>query len=195
VARNEKRRLVSEYLDRIEPDRVWDLGANTGEFSRLAAERGAFTVAFDLDPACVEVNYLESTRRGATQVLPLVIDLTNPSPAAGWHHRERMSLLDRGPADVVLALALIHHLAIAGHIPLEDLAAFFHQAGRWLIIEFVPEDDPQAARLLAARGQAAAAYDRVRFERSFLEDFDVCQSDPIAGSARVLYLMRRRERA
>ena len=118
-----KQQLVAGFLDRMrpKPKMVWDLGANTGLFSRLASNRGMATIAFDQDPACVEENYQVCRQRGEPNILPLLIDLTNPSPNLGWHSRERMSLLERGSPDAILALALIHHLAIANNLPLSLL--------------------------------------------------------------------------
>ncbi len=183
---------VAGYLDRVRPASVWDLGANTGLFSRLAGERGIPTVSFDLDPSCVERNYREAKQRGETKVLPLLLDLFNPSPATGWQNGERLSFLERGPADLVMALALIHHLAIAGELPLERIAEFFHQAGGWLVIEFVPPDDPQASRLLETRRGQHHDYDSDRFERCFQIYFDIVASEQVENSGRILYLMRRR---
>ena len=128
AALDEKARLVASFLERIAPRTAWDLGANTGRFSRIAADRGASTVAFDVDPGVVERNYREGSRREEQNLLPLVIDLTNPSPALGWQSSERLSLVDRGPADVVLALALVHHLAIANNLPLSRIVEFLHRS-------------------------------------------------------------------
>ena len=116
-----KEQLVGELLDRVQPKVVWDLGANTGTFSRIAVARGARTISFDMDSACVERNYLRCKREDDTKLLPLVLDLSNPSPAIGWAHSERFSVAERGPGDVVLALALVHHLAIANNVPLVDV--------------------------------------------------------------------------
>lgn len=187
-----KRDLVAEFLALVAPATVWDLGANDGTFSRLAADRGAFTVAADVDPAAVEHNWRRVRAHRETALLPLLADLTNPSPALGWDHAERASLLDRGPADCVLALALIHHLAISNNVPLDRLATFFARAGRALIIEFVPKGDSRVQRLLATREDVFTGYDRAGFEAAFATRFDVQKVAPIAGSERVLYLMRRR---
>ena len=111
-----KKRIVGGFLDRSAPSKVWDLGANTGMFSRIVSGKGIRTVAFDGDPAAVEGNYLSCRERGETNLLPVLMDLTNPSPSIGWSNKERLSLLERGPADTVLALALIHHLAIANNV-------------------------------------------------------------------------------
>jgi len=134
-----KAELVSAMLESIKPSSVWDLGANDGRYSRLASDRGIQTVACDIDPVAVEKNYLQARESKDDNLLPLLIDLANPSPALGWDHEERASLADRGPADAVVALALIHHLAIGNNVPLERIAAFLARLGSHLIIEWVPK--------------------------------------------------------
>ncbi len=186
-----KQDIVSRYLDATSPKSVWDLGANTGVFSRLAADRGAFTVAFDSDPAAVERNYLECRQTGKRSVLPLLADLTNPSPAIGWANEERPSLLRRGQPDAVLALALVHHLAIANNLPLAKIAAFLSRVCRFLIIEFVPKTDSQVQRLLATREDIFADYTQRAFEAEFGRLFKLRDSAPITGSQRTLYLMEK----
>lgn len=189
-----KQQLVGEHLDRIhpKPDMVWDLGANTGRFSRLAANRGMATVAFDQDPACVERNYRDCRQEGIANLLPLWVDLTNPSPNLGWQGRERMSLLERGSPDVVLALALIHHLAIANNLPLSRLAGFFGDLCRSLIIEFVPKTDSQVQRLLASREDVFPGYTQDVFEQAFRRYFEIRAVSKIRQSERTLYRMERR---
>jgi len=185
---------VCEFLDHIRPHTVWDLGANTGLFSRLASRQGIFTVAFDIDPGAVERNYLRCVAERETNLLPLVLDLTNPSPSIGWNTQERMSWLDRAPADTILALAVIHHLAIANNIPLEQLAKFFSQLGHWLIIEFVPKSDSQVQRLLATRDDIFPEYTEAGFEQTFLRFFIRHAAERIRGSDRILYLMEARQK-
>jgi ribosomal protein L11 methylase PrmA len=192
AAMGHKERVVAAYLDRAGPKSAWDLGANTGRFSRSAASRGTATVAFDSDPACVELNYREVVRSGEPGLLPLLLDLTNPSPATGWLNRERASLLERGPADLVLALALVHHLAIANNLPLASVVEFFRRVGRRAIVEFVPKDDPQVARLLASRKDVFPDYHRHEFERCLRSSFEIEDSEPLPGSGRILYLLRGR---
>lgn len=184
--------LVGEILDDLHPTTVWDLGANTGRYSRLATDRGASTVAFDVDPACVERNYRDVVAEGRTDLLPLWIDLANPSPALGWDHHERASLIDRGPADLALALALVHHLAISGNIPLDRIALFLKRACRSLVIEFVPKEDSQVQRLLRSREDVFPDYHRDGFESAFAEHFAIQRAEPIVDSTRTLYLMRAR---
>lgn len=187
-----KERVVSGYLDRVDPRRVWDLGANTGRFSRLASERSISTIAFDVDVDCVEANYQEVKRRSDRFLLPLELDLFNPSPASGWANRERASLFDRGRPDLVLALALVHHLAFTGNQPLESIAGFFEGLAPWLAIEFVPPDDPQVARLRQAVDGVHHRYDQGHFEACFSRGFELTSREPILDSGRILYLFRRR---
>jgi hypothetical protein len=103
-----------------------------------------------------------------------------------------MSLMDRGPADLAMALALVHHLAIANNVPLPRLADFFHEVGRWLLIEFVPKSDPMVVRLLATREDIFPTYTDEGFQEAFAERFTLQRREPIPGSDRVLYLMRAR---
>ncbi len=194
AALEHKKRLVSEMLDKVTPvpTSVWDLGANTGMFSRIASSQGMSTVSFDLDPAAVEGSYLESVAKKETNILPLVLDLTNPSGGIGWANQERLSLVERGPADVALVLALIHHLAISNNLPLGQIADFCAQICRSLIIEFVPKSDSQVQKLLSSREDIFEEYDQQHFEHEFGALFDIQQAEPIMDTARVLYLMTNR---
>ena len=192
AAQADKRRIVGEYLDRARPASLWDLGANTGEFSRLASSRGISTIAFDVDPSAVEANYRSVRREGEKSLLPLLMDLTNPSPAQGWRHEERQALVARGPADAVMALALVHHLAIGNNVPLPQLAGFLAALGRWLIIEFVPKSDSQVRRMMAAREDIFTDYTREGFEQAFGVFYHLHLASQIAESDRTLYLWEQR---
>ena len=185
-----KKDAVIGYLNRIEPEILWDLGANTGIFSRLASNQGIYTVAFDIDPAAVEKNYRQMKSKAERNLLPLLLDLTNPSPAIGFENRERMSLQERGPTDAILALAIIHHLAISNNVPLARIAKYFSRLCRALIIEFVPKSDSQVQRLLATREDIFPQYTKDDFEREFARHFIIEDSSNIADSERTLYLMR-----
>ena len=186
-----KKQVVDDYLGQIKPSVVWDLGGNTGVFSRIASDQGALTVSFDIDPAAVELNYRAAVEKKEPRLLPLVIDLTNPSPSIGWQNQERMSVLERGPADATMALALIHHLAISNNVPLESLADFLAQVAPWLIIEFVPKTDSQVQRLLARRQDIFPDYHQDGFLQAFSKVFTIGQSVQILDSERQLFLMER----
>lgn len=185
-----KTEVVAGFLDRVRPSTVWDLGANTGVFSRLASARGATTIAFDIDPAAVEKNYRAGRRDDERKLLPLRLDATNPSPGIGWEHLERSSLSDRGPADLVLALALVHHLAIGNNAPLDRIARMLARLGWWLVIEFVPKEDSQVRRLLSSREDIFDGYDAGGFEDAFSRYFHIEARAEIEGTQRTLYLMK-----
>ncbi len=188
----EKERLVGEFLDQARPKLAWDLGGNTGRFSRLAAARGAQVVCWDIDPGCVEANYRHVRQHGETGILPLQLDLTNPSPGLGWANAERDALADRGPADVAMALGLVHHLAISNNVPLDRVVAYFARLARTLIIEFVPRQDSQVQKLLATREDVFPGYDQAGLERALAPHFTIGRREPIPGTARTLYLATRR---
>ena len=192
LAFKDKKRIVGEFLETLNPKTVWDLGANTGEFSRLASQKGAEIISFDIDPMTVEENYLEIKKKGEKNLLTLVMDFTNPSSGLGWENEERMSLTERGPVDAVMALALVHHLAISNNVPLSRIAEYFSKLGRHLIVEFVPKTDTQVKKLLATRKDIFPAYEQTSFEKEFSQYFVVNRRENIADSERLLYLMKKK---
>lgn len=187
-----KKAIVARLIDHVGPRSVWDLGANTGLFSRLASERGIDVVAFDVDPAAVERNYRQVRSREERNLLPLVQDLTDPSAAIGWNNSERYSLAERGPTDLVLALALVHHLAIGNNVPLPMFAAGMARLGRHAVIEWVPKTDPKVQMLLASREDVFPTYHRDGFEEALGAHFEILSRDPIGGTERQIYLLRSR---
>ena len=188
----DRRTRVAEWLGRMRPATLLDLGANTGAMSRLASGLGIPTVALDADPVCVDTAWREARAAGDAHLLPLVVDLTNPSPALGWANEERAPISERFRAEAVMALALVHHLAVASNVPLPRVARWLSGLGEQLLIEFVPKSDPKVRRLLAAREDVFPDYSREGFERAFAAYFETLEIAPLRGSERVLYRMRRR---
>lgn len=188
-----KKKLVQEFIKEASPKTVWDLGANTGVFSRLASDNGINTIAFDIDPVAVEKNYISIKKNNEENILPLLLDLTNPSPAIGWGNIERENLKGRDLPDAILALALIHHLAISNNVPLVNIAKYFSDLGRYLIIEFVPKGDSQVKRLLSTRKDIFLDYYSEGFEKAFTEYYTIIKKNSIPQSDRVLYLMEKRQ--
>lgn len=173
---NEDVSIKSEYVKRIvariKPKMVFDLGGNTGEFSFIAASLGAFVVSIDGDPACTELIYQKlSNKKGGLSILPLTMDLANPSPGLGWNNLERPSLKERGSADLVLALALIHHLVFSNNIPLMMIAEWLSSMTDNLIVEFIPISDPMVRKLLMNRGDEYLPYSEEVFLHSFNKYF------------------------
>lgn len=187
-----KKKVVKTLLNTVSPSpkMVWDMGANDGTFSELAAKLGAYTIAFDIDHQAVEAGYKKDRKGLDDLVLPLTQDLSNPSPALGWAHKERSSLEQRGPADVVIALALIHHLAIGNNTPLNDIASFFRSISKNLIIEFVPKGDSKVEILLRNRVNQFDDYDAEHFEKAFERQFKLVNKLAVADSRRVIYLYK-----
>lgn len=188
-----KAEIVREMLALVGGRTAWDLGANTGAYSALAAEAGYRVIAFDQDAASVEAHWRRVRGGGNPAILPLVVDLTNPSPALGWGLRERRSFIERADADVVMALALIHHLAIGNNVPLGAIADLFARLAPRAIVEFVPKDDPMTRHLLAAREDIFDSYTLDGFREAFGARFRIVREAPITDSPRTLLLLERRE--
>lgn len=192
AATRAKEAAVSSALAAIGGDRAWDLGANTGRYSRIAADLGYGVVAFDVDPAAVERAWLALRAAGDGRILPLLGDLADPSPALGWANVERRSLLERARADVTLALALVHHLAIGRNVPLKMIAELLARLAAHAIVEFVPREDPMVRRLLASRRDVFEDYGEDGFRAAFEARFEVVAVTPIEGSPRSVWHFRRR---
>ena len=189
-AMKSKENLVRKYLKTVKPKLVWDAGADDGRFSKISAELGVLTISFDNDHSVIERNYLESGKNKDDKILPLFIDLVKPTPAIGWDNLERESFFERSHPDIILALALIHHLAIANNLPLPMIAEFFAKHSSNLIIEFVPKEDSQVRLLLTAREDIFPDYDIDNFEKEFSKYFQIKSKSKVDGSDRVIYLMK-----
>lgn len=184
-------RVSAEHKGRL----AVDLGANTGLFSRILAQNFTQVLAVDVDPLAVERHYLSLKMNGLGNIIPLVIDLSNPSPSLGWACEERDSFQQRCNANFVMALALIHHLVIAAGIPLQQVAAFFASllpSGGNLLIEFVPKEDSQVQRLLAAREDVFPEYTLDTFRKIFSCTFLEEALFALPDSLRTIVCFRKR---
>jgi hypothetical protein len=186
-----KQVIVTDFLRLAAPKIVFDIGANNGFFSRLAALHSDFVVSMDYDVACVEKNYCLLKEEQDNKILPLVMDISNPTGGSGWASKERQALSDRCRPDCVLALAVIHHLAFSNNVPLNLLASYFSELTKsWLIIEFVPKADKKVQVLLATRKDIFGHYTIEDFESSFEHYFNIVSKEQINDSQRILYLMK-----
>jgi hypothetical protein len=192
VATQSKKQSVEQTLDLVAPRRMFDLGGNTGTYSRIAAERGIYTLCFDVDPLCVQDNYERARQEKNKFLLPLLCDLTNPSPGLGFASNERGGFLDRAETDLTVALALMHHLRITGNTPLKRIAEFLSRIGKFLLIEYVPKTDPMAQALLRGRKDTFPDYTREGFDQAFSACFEPMRTFAVAESERVLVLFKRR---
>lgn len=189
---NNKKEIVFNFIDKIKPRSLWDVGANNGLFSRIASDLGIETIAFDIDPIAIEKSYLKVKKDNEQHILPLICDLTNPIPSIGWSNEERNGFMQRGKADCVMALALIHHLAISNNLPFEKIAEFFARISNYLIIEFVPKGDSKVQTLLATREDIFDKYDINSFKIEFGKYFELVEELPIDNSKRTLFLLKNR---
>jgi putative effector of murein hydrolase LrgA (UPF0299 family) len=187
-----KRKIVTMYLKKLNPTSVWDLGANTGDFSRLASDRNLLTISMDIDPIAVNRNYQRMKENRESHILPLVVDFMNPTPMMGWANEERDSLFARPHPDTIMALALLHHLAIGQNVPLQKIAHLFSSLCTSLIIEFVPKEDPQVIGLLSHRTDIFSDYSQDTFEKIFSAHFSIDDSKKITDSHRTLYCMTKK---
>lgn len=192
ISFQKKKQLVSQLVDSVHPKIVWDLGANTGEFSKLPAQAGAYTVSFDSDIRAIEKLYNSLAEKNDRLILPLVMDLSNPSSNSGWGGEERASLGKRGNADILMALALIHHLCFTNNLPFSRVASYFSGLGEYLLIEFVPKHDSQVIEMLSTRQDIFPWYTEEFFVSEFSQYFNVVRRESIPGTARVLFLMKKK---
>jgi hypothetical protein len=187
-----KERLFRQYLHGIEFSSALDLGCNDGWFSKILAEKGMPVLAVDSDWQCVNSLYIYNRENKQADILPLCVDLSNPTPASGFRNAERASFTDRARAGLVIALALIHHLSLGKNIPLPLIATWFHElTANYLIIEFVPLSDEKARQLIARKETEPDGYDIVSFELAFSRYFRVEMKDPIPGTDRILYRLKK----
>jgi ribosomal protein L11 methylase PrmA len=173
---------------------VLDLGANDGRFSRVAVDAGARSaIAVDSDQLVVDRLYRQLRSEGERRLLPLVVDLADPSPALGWRGSERPSFVDRMRPDLVLCLAVVHHLALTNNVPLDEIVAFLAGFGAPVVVEFPHREDPMTTRLLARkRSGLFDAYNTVSWERALESQFVVEQRAELPSGTRTIYRCRLR---
>lgn len=171
---------------------VWDLGCNTGTFSRVAAENACYVVAMDADHLAIERFYLELKAEGNTSILPLIINLADPSPDLGWKGLERKALSKRGKPNLTLCLALIHHIVISANIPLKEFIDWLAGLGTSLVIEFITKQDPMVKMLLRNKEDIYTDYEIDYFEQCLSKAFDVKKRELLTSGTRILYLAQAR---
>ncbi len=183
-----KERFVAEVLSELRPDRVADLGANDGRFSLLAAASGAFVAAVDADEVVVGSLFERERRRADSTILPLVADLSDPDPVGGWRGDERVALLDRARPDLVLALAVLHHLVISANLPLESVIDWLADLGASVVLEVPHRDDAMVQRLLAAKDRPDSfRYDLAAVEQELSTRFTITRRLNLPGTERTLF--------
>jgi hypothetical protein len=182
-----KKNFVLKHVEQLKPKLVWDFGANTGHFSFEIAKFAQTVIALEYEADCVTTIFEKTKSDRVENIVPLVQNLLNSTPSLGWGNKERKSLKDRGPADLGLALALIHHLCLDGNVPLVMIAADFAALCRHLIIEFVDPTDVRAAQLLERKPSLKPRYTLEKFEAAFAEFFNIVETTTL--ESRKLYFL------
>jgi ribosomal protein L11 methylase PrmA len=184
-----KERFVAKAVASRSVGQVLDLGANDGHFSRVALRAGARSVvAVDSDDLVIDRLYRDLRREGERRVLPLVIDLADPSPGLGWRSRERPPFIERVRPDLVLCLAVVHHLALTHTVPLPAIVDFLADYSAAVVVEFPHHDDPMVARLLTRkRSGVFDGYRQAHWERALAERFSVLDTETLPSGTRTLY--------
>jgi hypothetical protein len=188
----QKKKIITGWLS--EPGEIHtavDLGANEGSFSFLLAAKNIQTIAADSDHSSINKLYQKIKKEKERNILPLLIDLANPSSAIGLNNKERASFTERTNCDVGMALALIHHLAIGKNIPFEKIAEFFKGLADLFIIEFIPKTDKKIQFMLQQKKDIYNNYSEENFIHSFSKYFSVQKKQEIGDSGRILYMMKK----
>lgn len=168
---------------------AWDLGGNVGTFSRVVAAHADTVVLMDGDALAVEHAYRNLREEGAERILPLYVELSDPSPGRGWRGAERKALNERGRPDLVLALALIHHLVIGANIPLRQVVDWLADLGAAVVVEFVTREDEMVQQMLRNREDQFSDYDLAAFEALLPSRFTVVERVPLKGGRRIIYYL------
>lgn len=187
----EKESIFRHFLTSVSAKNALDLGANDGYFTKILSAHNISVVATDTDSRSISKLYSYIRNHKTENIHPIVLDIANPSPALGFNNKERQSFHDRVKPDLVLALALTHHLVIGNNMNLSMLAKYFAGFAPQLIIEFVPKADEKVQQMLATRDDVFDDYHQQGFEESFLHYFSIIGSTDIPGTTRTMYLMRR----
>jgi ribosomal protein L11 methylase PrmA len=189
----QKLAAVARFIKSISPTTLWDIGCNTGDYAKCALQAGAKTViGFDSDQGALDQAYLRA-KAEKLAFLPLYMDFANPSPNQGWRQQERLGLSQRSPADALLALALIHHLAIVKNIPLQQLVQWLIQLAPQGLIEFVPKSDPKVQALLSLREDIFLNYNQEYFVKCIEKHASIIEIIPLIDSERSLIWYQKKE--
>lgn len=181
-----KKAFVSQFVNSVRPRILWDMGCNSGDMSAVALEAGAASVVgFDFDPGALDAAFAHA-RDCKLNLLPLYQDVTNPSPGQGWRQAERNGLAERRNADALLALAVIHHLAIGRNIPLPEILDWLVGLAPRGVVEFVPKDDPMVQRMLLLREDIFDDYSYEIFRRLLSDRASIIGEETVSASGRVL---------
>ncbi|MFZ1807737.1 MAG: hypothetical protein WAU36_10965 [Cyclobacteriaceae bacterium] len=189
-SRKNKGDIVKDYVGKVDPTVIWDIGGNDGFFSRLVSEPHRLILSLDADILAIEKNYGLNKQLKEDRVMPLCFDMANPTSNLGWAGTERTELPKRSKPEMIMALAVIHHITITHNIPFKMVAAYFADLAEWIIIEWVPADDEKISPLADTSGKSL--YNRKNFEQAFFTYFDCIHEEGISELERTILLLKRK---
>lgn len=188
--RDRKLKFVEDWASDAKPSVIWDIGGNTGDFSMAAIKGGAGTsVVLDGDLDSLESAYRFRVKKG-DKLLPLLMNLVDPTPNMGWRQSERKGLMERAGCDGILALAVIHHMCIGGNLPLAEAVRWLLSLAPSGIIEFVPKGDPMVDQLLQVRDDIFHDYEEEVFLNTIAEGHDITAQTKFTENGRLLVAYR-----
>ncbi len=188
----EKEFVIEGLLQQIKPGCVFDLGSNTGNFSSLASKYAREVIALEKDAMCSELFAQKVKKDGVKNIMPLLFDIMEPLSTAGWESSERLTLWQRQRSDLVMALAVLHHISIGENVPYEKISSLFLKLGRQLLIEFVAPDDPNAKRLLRYKSSLMNRISKADFIKAFEHDWKIVGEFSLKSARRTIYHMTAR---
>jgi SAM-dependent methyltransferase len=186
-----KESFIRDSVAESDAKLVWDIGCNTGQFSKIAAQYADCVLAMDLDHFAVERLYREAKDMGLTRILPMVQNVADPSPNWGWRNRERMDLQARARPDLLLCLALIHHVVISANVPMDEFVDWLADLSDQLVIEYVSRSDDKVKTLLRNKEDKYSDYSRERLESALDRQFKIVRQQGLESGNRHLYWCRR----
>ena len=187
-----KEQFIDRCLAEIKPSVAWDVGCNTGQFANIAARHAGLVIAMDMDHLAVDKLYNQLGKVASDNLIPLMQNVADPSPSWGWRNRERTDLVQRVPPDLLMCLALIHHVVISANIPLTEFIGWLASLSRHLIIEFVSRDDGKVQALLRNKKDHYVDYSQSSLEAALNQYFVINDRLPLESGNRQLYWCQRR---
>jgi len=190
-----KESFINDSVESSGAKMVWDVGCNTGQFSRIAARHAEQVLAMDLDHFAVERLYLETLKDDQKNILTLLQNVADPSPNWGWRNRERTELRSRAKPDLLLCLALIHHVVITANVPLEEFVAWMSDLSDQLVIEYVARSDDKVETLLRNKEDKYSDYSRENLERELSRHYSIRKQLELESGNRFMYWCARSDQS
>jgi hypothetical protein len=185
--------IVEKALSEMKPQTVIDVGCNTGVFSKIASKYSNMVIAIDRDPSSIESLYGVAKQEKITNLIPLVIDILNPSPSLGWMNHERSSFLERIDPDVIFLLGISHHLLGQANITFPMLAELCSKSRKFVFFEFIPDSDSKYKELFRTRVNQFEWYTQEELLKVFENQFTVKNVWKIEPTDRTIFLFEKKD--